>query len=102
MAELWFYPDGTRILELSVKCMPDEAFNLAVATRTVLTRHGITLSGEQQTKTRKALRYFRASTATTIIDKTRHTSTRASQDRRRRRLLQDLWPEADAITVSPR
>jgi hypothetical protein len=33
VAELWFYPDGTRILELSVKCMPDEAFNLAVATR---------------------------------------------------------------------
>ena len=58
MAELWFYPDGTRILELSVKCMPDEAFNLAVATRAALTRHGITFTGEQQTKTRKALQYF--------------------------------------------
>ena len=58
VAELWFYPDGTRILELSVKCMPDEAFRLAVATRAVLTRHGITLTGEQQTKTRKALQYF--------------------------------------------
>jgi len=58
VAELWFYPDGTRILELSVKCMPDEAFSLAVATRTALTQHGITLSGEQQTKTRKALQYF--------------------------------------------
>ena len=58
VAELWFYPDGTRILELSVKCMPDEAFHLAVATRAVLTRRGITLIGEQQTKTRKALQYF--------------------------------------------
>ena len=58
VAELWFYPDGTRILELSVKCLPDEAFNLAVATRAALTRHGITLTGEQQTKTRKALQYF--------------------------------------------
>jgi hypothetical protein len=58
VAELWFYPDGTRILELSLKCMPDEAFHLAVATRAVLTRRGITLIGEQQTKTRKALQYF--------------------------------------------
>src|SRR5258706_297658 len=58
VAELWFYPDGTRILELSLKCMPDEAFHLAVATRAVLTRRGITLTGGQQTKTRKALQYF--------------------------------------------
>jgi len=58
VAELWFFPDGTRILELSMKCTPDEAFQLAVATRTALTRRGITLTGEQQTKTRKALQYF--------------------------------------------
>jgi hypothetical protein len=58
VAELWFYPDGTRILELSVKCTPAEAFQLAVATRTALTRRGITLTGEQQTKTRKALQHF--------------------------------------------
>jgi hypothetical protein len=58
VAELWFYPDGTRILELSVKCTPTDAFRMAVATRTALSRHGITLSGEQQTKTRKALQYF--------------------------------------------
>jgi hypothetical protein len=58
VAELWFYPDGTRTLELSMKCLPDEAFDLAVATRAALTRHGITLTGEQQTKTHKALQYF--------------------------------------------
>jgi len=58
VAELWFYPDGTRILELSMKCAPDEAFQLAVAMRAALTRRGITLTGEQQTKTRKALQYF--------------------------------------------
>jgi hypothetical protein len=58
VAELWFYPDGTRILELSIKCKPDEAFHLAVATRAALARRGITLTGEQQTKTRKALQYF--------------------------------------------
>ena len=58
VAELWFYPDGTRILELSLKGIPNEAFQLAVATRAALTRRGITLTGEQQTKTRKALQYF--------------------------------------------
>jgi len=58
VAELWFYPDGTRILELSLKCLPAEAFQLAVVTRTALTRRGIALTGEQQTKTRKALQYF--------------------------------------------
>ena len=27
VAELWFYPDGSRILELSTKCAPAEAFD---------------------------------------------------------------------------
>ena len=58
VAELWFYPDGTRILELSMKCTPDEAFRLAAQMRAGLTRRGITVTGEQQTKTRKALQYF--------------------------------------------
>jgi hypothetical protein len=58
VAELWFYPDGTRILELSLKCAPDEAFQLAAQTRVILTRRGINPTGEQQTKTRKTLHYF--------------------------------------------
>jgi len=57
-AELWFYPDGSRILELSVKCPPEKAFQRAAEARADLTRLGITLTGEQQTKTRKALQYF--------------------------------------------
>jgi hypothetical protein len=27
--ELWFYPDGSRILELSTRCKPDDAFQVA-------------------------------------------------------------------------
>src|SRR5262249_61769295 len=57
-AELWFSPDGSRILELSMKCPPDKAFPRAAEARAALTRRGITLTGEQQTKTRKALQYF--------------------------------------------
>ncbi len=29
VAELWLYPDGSRILELSTKCKPEEAFDVA-------------------------------------------------------------------------
>jgi len=58
VVELWFYPDGTRILELSTKCPPSEAFQVAAEARAYLTGRGIDLSGEQQTKTRTALEFF--------------------------------------------
>jgi hypothetical protein len=32
--ELWMYPDGSRVLELSTKCAPTEAFMAAAETRT--------------------------------------------------------------------
>jgi hypothetical protein len=58
VAELWFYPDGSRILELSTKCLPDEALRVAGETRQFLSERGVDLTGAQQTKTRTALRYF--------------------------------------------
>ena len=58
VAELWFYPDGSRILELSTKCAPTEAFQAAVELRAFLHKQGVDLSGEQQTKTKTALEYF--------------------------------------------
>lgn len=58
VAEVWLYPDNTRILELSTKCAPDEAFDVAARARVFLSDRGIDLSGEQQTKTRTALEYF--------------------------------------------
>jgi hypothetical protein len=58
VAELWFYPDGSRILELSTKCKPAEAFDVAARTRAYLSERGVNLSAEQQTKTRTALEYF--------------------------------------------
>lgn len=58
VAELWFYPDGSRILELSTKCRPAEGFQVAAETKAFLADRGIDLSGEQQTKTRTALEYF--------------------------------------------
>ena len=58
VAEMWLYPDGSRILELSTRCMPTEAFQVAAEARAYLSSKGVDVSGEQQTKTRKALAYF--------------------------------------------
>jgi hypothetical protein len=58
VAEGWFYPDGDRILELSTRCATNEAFQVAAETRAYLSLKGVDISGEQQTKTRKALEFF--------------------------------------------
>lgn len=58
VAEMWLYPDGSRILELSAKCDPIDTFRVAAELRVFLSQHGVDLSGEQQTKTRKALEFF--------------------------------------------
>jgi hypothetical protein len=58
VAEMWLYPDGSRVLELSTKCTPSEGFQAAAETRAFLAERGVDLSGEQQTKTRKALEFF--------------------------------------------
>ena len=55
---MWLYPDGSRILELSTRAATNEAFQVAAETRAYLVEHGVDLSGEQETKTRKALEYF--------------------------------------------
>jgi hypothetical protein len=38
--------------------MPSEAFQVMVETRTFLTKRGIDLSGDQETKTKKALQFY--------------------------------------------
>jgi hypothetical protein len=58
VGEMWFYPDGTRIAELSTRCATEEAFQVAAEVRAFLADKGIDLSGEQQTKTRAALKFF--------------------------------------------
>ena len=58
VAELWLYPDNSMLLELSKKCLPDEAFKVMVELRTFPTKNGIDLTGEQETKTKKALEFF--------------------------------------------
>jgi hypothetical protein len=56
--ELWFYPDGSHILELSTRCKPGEAFQIAAESRAYLAGRGVNLFGEQETKTRAAIDFF--------------------------------------------
>jgi hypothetical protein len=58
VAELWLYPDDSRLLELSTKCTPGEAFQVAAESRAFLAERGVDMSGEQETKTKKALEFF--------------------------------------------
>jgi hypothetical protein len=60
VTEMWLYPDGSRILELSTKCQPADTFRVAAAVRSYLASRGVGIDGNQQTKTRTALEFFAA------------------------------------------
>lgn len=60
VAEMWLYPDNSRVLELSTKCEPGEAFEVAARGRAFLAAHDVDLAGEQETKTRRALEHYAA------------------------------------------
>jgi hypothetical protein len=58
--EMWNFPDGRRILEISTKAPPADALAAAAQAQAYLDDRGIDLWGEQSTKTRTALEYFAA------------------------------------------
>jgi hypothetical protein len=58
VGEMWMYPDGSQIVELSTKARPDEAFQVVAEAKAFLHARGIDLTGEQQTKTKTALEFF--------------------------------------------
>ena len=58
VGELWLYPDGSQIVELSMKAQPSEAFQVATEAKSFLSSVGVDLAGEQQTKTKTALQFF--------------------------------------------
>lgn len=60
VGELWLYPDGSQIVELSTKALPSDAFQAAAETRAFLVGLGVDLESEQQTKTKTALEFFTA------------------------------------------
>ncbi|HEY3212526.1 MAG TPA: adenylate cyclase [Actinomycetota bacterium] len=58
VGELWMYPDGSQIVELSTKARPDEVFQVVAEAKAFLVSAGVDLTGEQQTKTKTALEFF--------------------------------------------
>jgi len=58
VVELWLFPDGGRVLELSTKCVPSEAFDTIAHARAFLAERGIRRVGQQATKTGRALEFF--------------------------------------------
>ena len=57
--ELWLYPDGSRLLEISTKCLPEDAFQVSAEFRAFLSDCGITPTTSEATKTKLALQFFR-------------------------------------------
>jgi len=58
--EMWLYPDGSRILEISTKCLPDEAFQVGTEFKAYLAGKGIVLGADQSAKTKASLEFFSA------------------------------------------
>lgn len=58
--EMWFYPDGARILEVSTKCLPEEAFQVGAEFKAYLADRGIALGAKQEPKTKTAIDFFGA------------------------------------------
>lgn len=59
-AEVWFMPDGTRLLELSTKCTPAKAFQVAAELKAFLTERGADLGAPQEMKTKTVLAAYSA------------------------------------------
>ena len=60
VTEMWLYPDGSRILELSTKCAPSEMGAILAQARQFLDQRGVDRGGDQAAKTKKALEFFAA------------------------------------------
>ena len=58
--EMWLYPDGSRIMEISTKCLPKETFQVVADFKSYLADRGIVLGADQSAKTRSSLEFFSA------------------------------------------
>ncbi len=67
IVEMWLYPDGSRILEVSTKSLPEEGFQVAAAFKAYLTESGITLTVSGETKTKAAMEFFARSLKAPVV-----------------------------------
>jgi hypothetical protein len=81
VVEMWLYPDGSRILELSAKSSPDQALAAAIELRAFLEDKGIDTSGQQQTKTRTALEFYAAELRAAASTEEQRASTKLGSEK---------------------
>jgi len=62
VAELWLYPDGSRIFELSTKCLPGESFAGLAATRALLMSRASASRANKRQRPARRWSILRAST----------------------------------------
>ena len=55
VADLWMYPDGSRLLELSTRCAPGRVERAAAETRDFLRRYGVDVTPARETAPERAL-----------------------------------------------
>ncbi len=58
--EEWVLPDGSDLIEVSIKVPPDRAVDAGSAFRALLTGHGLDPDGDQRAKARTVLEFFTA------------------------------------------
>ena len=60
IVEMWLYPDGVRVMEISTKAIPKEAFQVVANFKAYLAGNGIALAADQSAKTKSSLEFFSA------------------------------------------
>jgi hypothetical protein len=55
VADLWMYPDGSRLLELATRCAPEHVQRAAAETREFLRRYGVDVTPARETGPERAL-----------------------------------------------
>ncbi len=58
--EVWIYPDGSMIIEVSTKCLPKETYKVIYDFKDYLSRNGIAILVDQSAKTKTALEFYTA------------------------------------------
>jgi hypothetical protein len=58
--EVWIYPDGSMVIEVSTKCLPKETFDFGGTFKAYLADRGIMFVADQSAKTKRSLEYYSA------------------------------------------
>jgi len=82
VVEMWLFPDGSRNLEISTKSQPAEAFQVAAELKAYLAQIGIDLTGNQQTKTRAAMEFFKPEVRQQATKQVRQQATKPVRQRK--------------------